>query len=149
MNDQNSKERYADYLTTDYWKAVVLAVKERAGYRCQVCNSQHDLQAHHRCYDHRGKELDFLSDLTCLCRRCHGIFHGTIQTAAPAPNVEPRAHAMVLITEQNYKGLRPTKEPWHWMMANGINPKKAGWSRRAIGFEVPAHWMNHKFYRAC
>ena len=67
---------YQDYLKTDYWKAVAQAVKKRANYRCQICNSQHDLQAHHRCYDHRGKELQHLDDLTCLCRRCHAIFHG-------------------------------------------------------------------------
>ena len=70
---------YQDYLNSDYWKQVSQAVKKRAGYRCQICNSQHDLQAHHRCYDHRGNELQHLDDLTCLCRRCHAIFHGKIQ----------------------------------------------------------------------
>lgn len=74
-------EKYNNYLKTDYWKAVSDAVKKRAGYRCQLCNSQHDLQAHHRCYDHRGRELDYLEDLVCLCRRCHGIFHGTVMPA--------------------------------------------------------------------
>lgn len=69
---------YNDYLKTDYWKAVAQAVKKRAGYRCQICNSQHDLQAHHRCYDNRGNELKHLDDLTCLCRRCHAIFHGQL-----------------------------------------------------------------------
>ena len=76
--------KYQDYLKTDYWKAVALAVKKRAGYRCQVCNSQHDLQAHHRCYDNRGRELQHLDDLVCLCRRCHAIFHGQL----PQPPVE-------------------------------------------------------------
>ena len=76
---------YHDYLKTDYWKAVSQAVKKRAGYRCQICNSQHDLQAHHRCYDHRGNELNHLDDLTCLCRRCHAIFHGQMPQVAPAP----------------------------------------------------------------
>jgi hypothetical protein len=76
--------KYQNYLQTDYWKAVALAVKKRAGYRCQICNSQHDLQAHHRCYDNRGRELEHLDDLTCLCRRCHAIFHGQL----PAVPVE-------------------------------------------------------------
>lgn len=80
--------KYSDYLKTDYWKAVSLAVKKRAGYRCELCNSQHDLQAHHRCYDHRGKELEHLEDLTCLCRRCHAIFHGK-ETAAKEPAPQP------------------------------------------------------------
>lgn len=102
QDDRDSKsvlnamgEKYNDYLKTDYWKAVSDAVKKRADYRCQVCNSQHDLQAHHRTYDHRGRELEYLNDLTCLCRRCHGIFHGTILVASPvaaqlAPQAQPQ-----------------------------------------------------------
>lgn len=82
---KDSKSKYADYLKTDYWKAVVQAVKQRAGYRCQLCNSQHDLQAHHRSYDHRGNELDHLDDLTCLCRRCHAVFHGVVAPIIQAP----------------------------------------------------------------
>lgn len=72
----NANIRYEQYLKTDYWKAVALEVKKRAGFRCQVCNSQLDLVAHHRCYDHRGNELQHLDDLTCLCSRCHSVFHG-------------------------------------------------------------------------
>ena len=74
---------YNDYLNTDYWKAVAGAVKARANWKCQVCNSPLDLNAHHRTYDHRGDELNHLSDLICLCRRCHAVFHG--KDAAPAP----------------------------------------------------------------
>jgi hypothetical protein len=70
---------YQSYLETDYWKAVAGAVKAKAKFRCQVCNSPHDLNAHHRSYDHRGDELNHLDDLICLCRRCHGIFHGKIE----------------------------------------------------------------------
>lgn len=84
--------KYADYLKTDYWKAVSFKVKERAQYRCQLCNSQHDLCAHHRTYEHRGCELDHLNDLVCLCRRCHEIFHGKTDAApkieAPPMNEE-------------------------------------------------------------
>lgn len=77
--------KYHDYLQTDYWKEVSLAVKKRAGWRCQVCNSPHDLDAHHRTYDHRGRELDHLDDLVCLCRRCHAVFHGKVETKVPPP----------------------------------------------------------------
>lgn len=90
---------YQDYLKTDYWKAVAQAVKKRADYRCQICNSQHDLQAHHRCYDHRGKELQHLGDLTCLCRRCHAIFHGKLPHVTPEPKHKkektPKVHDAV------------------------------------------------------
>lgn len=75
----NMSKKYNDYLKTDYWKAVSDAVKRRAGYRCQLCNSQHDLCAHHRTYEHRGSELENLDDLVCLCRRCHEIFHGRVK----------------------------------------------------------------------
>jgi len=70
--------KYDEYLKTDYWSQVTKAVKERAGWKCQVCNSPHDLQAHHRTYEHRGNELRFLDDLIAMCRRCHGVFHGKI-----------------------------------------------------------------------
>lgn len=79
--------KYDEYLKTDYWKAVSDAIKRRAGYRCQLCNSQHDLCAHHRTYDHRGRELDYLDDLVCLCRRCHKIFHGIV----PEPAIPQKA----------------------------------------------------------
>jgi len=85
---KNSHDRYSDYLQTDYWKAVTDAVKKRDGYRCRLCNSQHDLCAHHRDYSHRGKELEFLDDLTTLCRRCHEIFHGH------APDVKQKEKAV-------------------------------------------------------
>lgn len=77
-----SAQRYSEYLKTDYWQAVTTAVKTRAKYRCQICNSPHDLNAHHRSYEHRGNELEHLDDLICLCRRCHETFHGK---AAPQP----------------------------------------------------------------
>jgi len=78
---------YNDYLTTDYWKAVAGAVKARAGWKCQVCNSPLDLNAHHRTYEHQGNELNHLEDLVCLCRRCHATFHGKGDAVAPAAPV--------------------------------------------------------------
>lgn len=82
---------YDNYLKTDYWKSVTHAVKKRADYRCQLCNSQHDLCAHHRDYSHRGNELNYLNDLVCLCRRCHEIFHGKVEVESPhhEPKVKP------------------------------------------------------------
>jgi len=70
-----SQSSYQDYLQTPYWKEVSRAVKKRFDWRCGVCNSPLDLSAHHRTYEHRGKELDHLDDLICLCKRCHRIFH--------------------------------------------------------------------------
>jgi len=99
---------YNDYLLTDYWKAVAQAVKARAGYRCQICNSGLDLQAHHRTYEHRGKELDHLDDLTCLCRRCHGVFHG--KEEAPAPTPAPAIQASAFRKQSHRRPLPPPSQ---------------------------------------
>lgn len=133
-------QKYNDYLKTDYWKAVSDAVKKRASYRCQLCNSQHDLSAHHRTYDHRGSELDFLDDLTALCRRCHDIFHGkAFVSSALVPVV--KTEEVIVITEENYRGLKYNKETWSWMKRTGINPRKSGWNKRAIGQTVPSRFI--------
>lgn len=71
----SSQEKYSVHLNSDYWAKVSATVKARAGGRCQVCNSDQDLHAHHRTYAHRGSEMNHLEDLTCLCNRCHTIFH--------------------------------------------------------------------------
>jgi hypothetical protein len=146
MQNEESKLRYQAYLLSDYWQKVSEAVKAKAGYKCQICNSPHDLQAHHRSYEHRGRELEFIEDLTCLCRRCPGIFHGkTTAETHLAPTLsgppQPEKVEMVWITAQNCKRLKCTKQQWHWMKDNGINPQKKGWAQRAIGWEVPRKWL--------
>ena len=62
------------YLRSAKWKKKREQALERADHRCQVCNSPHELQVHHRTYEHWGNER--LTDLTVLCRSCHCIFHG-------------------------------------------------------------------------
>jgi len=64
---------YRQYLRLNYWKRISLDAKERAGFRCQLCNSESDLETHHRSYERRGREES--SDLTVLCSECHGKFH--------------------------------------------------------------------------
>lgn len=64
---------YSDYLQTDHWKRVRGRALRRAGYKCQLCNSDLMLAVHHRTYKNRGDEHD--SDLIVLCRRCHADFH--------------------------------------------------------------------------
>lgn len=63
---------YQAYLHSRTWQRKAHACKRRAGFRCQVCNSPHRLQAHHRTYARLGAELP--GDLTCLCDACHGLF---------------------------------------------------------------------------
>lgn len=64
---------YSEYLLSWHWFWMRVAAEEKAEGRCQVCNSQINLQVHHRTYARRGREA--LSDLTVLCRECHSLFH--------------------------------------------------------------------------
>lgn len=82
------KMEYARYLQSDRWKELARACKRRAGYRCQLCNSADNLQAHHRTYDRKGKPGE-LNDLTCLCEKCHKKFHMMEQSAVIDIRGEP------------------------------------------------------------
>jgi hypothetical protein len=68
---------YREYLQTARWKELSKTCKERAGNRCQLCNSPHRLQTHHRTYERRGFEND--GDLTVLCDSCHETFHANAE----------------------------------------------------------------------
>ena len=63
---------YRKYLQTDEWKRRAEAAKACAGYRCQVCNGEGPLDAHHRTYERLGHELP--EDITVLCHSCHELF---------------------------------------------------------------------------
>jgi len=64
---------YAAYRRSPEWAKKREAALERADHRCQVCNSPHELEVHHRTYENLCAEKP--SDLTVLCGTCHGIFH--------------------------------------------------------------------------
>lgn len=66
---------YKDFLKTPYWKAISEKVKQRAGFRCSICNGTENLAAHHRTYEHHGAELYHLDDLICICSKCHEKYH--------------------------------------------------------------------------
>lgn len=66
------KEFYYEYLKSPAWKAKASAAKERADYRCEVCNSNRRIEAHHRTYKNLGNEAD--GDITVLCHECHELF---------------------------------------------------------------------------
>jgi hypothetical protein len=75
---ENSKE-YMDWIRSAEFKSLARTVKERAGYRCQVCNSCKSPEAHHRTYDSMKTERE-IDDLVCLCSRCHEWYHKKIKT---------------------------------------------------------------------
>lgn len=68
-----NKEQYKEYIASGEWKRRAEEAKERAGYRCQVCNSDGEIHAHHRTYERLGAELP--EDITVLCSNCHAVFH--------------------------------------------------------------------------
>lgn len=65
---------YDEYILSRQWQALAAETKRLAGNRCQVCNSDGELHAHHRTYERLGHELQ--SDLVALCGNCHALFHG-------------------------------------------------------------------------
>jgi len=66
-------QEYVDYIQSDKWKRKRKIALKRAGYRCQMCNSPHSLQVHHRTYERFGNEN--MTDLTVVCNGCHLLFH--------------------------------------------------------------------------
>lgn len=76
MNNRIMKLRsmpYDEYLKTPEWIAKRDEVLDRDDHRCRVCNSEENLNVHHRTYVRRGNED--LNDLTTLCQPCHEYFH--------------------------------------------------------------------------
>lgn len=64
---------YVQYLLSPEWKARRLVEIERAGHRCELCNSPGPFHVHHRTYERRGDEAP--GDLVVLCPPCHETFH--------------------------------------------------------------------------
>jgi len=73
---KHTKIDYHEYIKSDVWRARAISAKERAEYRCQVCNATGNnstLHAHHRTYERLGMEEP--GDITVLCADCHKVFH--------------------------------------------------------------------------
>jgi len=69
------KQQYDAHINSSYWKTVRKLVIARDGGRCLVCNTDKNLQVHHRSYKNVGNEAENLGDLSTLCECCHGLFH--------------------------------------------------------------------------
>lgn len=85
-----NREEYREvYLRSDHWLETRKGALERAGHRCQVCNTEHQLDVHHRTYERIGYEAAM--DLTVLCRKCHDLFHGSC--SVKSAQKRPRSNA--------------------------------------------------------
>lgn len=72
---------YYDFLETPYWKAIAAYVKQKRGFKCQLCGSGLNLAVHHRTYENHGYEHCYNvmnTDLIVLCKNCHSKFHDII-----------------------------------------------------------------------
>jgi hypothetical protein len=59
------------------YRAWVYNVKERAGFKCKMCNNTKNLHSHHvmPCRTFPQFALD-PSNGICLCDHCHNLIHG-------------------------------------------------------------------------
>lgn len=71
---EHGKEWYSNYLLSDEWKKLREQAVQRAGYKCQMCNSNGELHVHHRTYQNFNKE-SVINDLVVLCATCHEQYH--------------------------------------------------------------------------
>ena len=67
-------QEYRDYLRSPTWWAKAIAAKARANWRCQVCECEGPLEAHHITYARLGHET--AGDILVLCEACHMEIHG-------------------------------------------------------------------------
>ena len=70
---------YEDHIDSPEWRKVRKKVLERDGHRCTVCGKNINLHVHHLSYKHLGYEMEFMDDLTTLCRDCHGDIHDRLK----------------------------------------------------------------------
>lgn len=64
---------YASYLKTEHWIHFRGEVIKHYNGKCAVCNSEKELNVHHRSYKNRGRET--FNDVVLLCRDCHSKIH--------------------------------------------------------------------------
>ncbi len=64
---------YKDYLKTAHWYDTKEAALERAGRKCEICQSESELHVHHLVYENIGCEKK--ADLVVLCETCHTKEH--------------------------------------------------------------------------
>ena len=69
-----ARARHRAYLRSPEWRELRRLALERDGFRYRLCNSRWRLEVHHRRYPPPW-EADQLSNLSTLCRNCHGSFH--------------------------------------------------------------------------
>ena len=72
------KNENKNYIKRDVPEWLIEQVKENANYKCEICESNNDLQVHHiQPYSLHPQLGSDLSELICLCKNCHDKYgHG-------------------------------------------------------------------------
>lgn len=73
-----SSLEYDHFLITPYWKIIAYHVKKSAKFKCVICGSNENLNAHHKDYSIHGYELQNIRELVCLCNSCHSLYHNNL-----------------------------------------------------------------------
>ena len=70
-------QTYCEYMESDHWQGIRLLSLRNAGYKCECCFRDGDLQGHHMRY---GTPLNSCTpqDISILCATCHGEVHKMI-----------------------------------------------------------------------
>lgn len=70
---------YLEQLQTPEWKARAEQVKQRDGYKCQICGKNYILNAHHVLYEPDLLAWEYPDNyLITLCDTCHLYEHSII-----------------------------------------------------------------------
>ena len=98
-----TRDEYKQYLASDHWRRVRLAVLREAGGRCARCGhgARH---VHHLTYERLGAERP--GDAEALCERCHATAHGQGWPPAASEHEETRDGKPYVV-----KVLEPAGEP--------------------------------------
>lgn len=70
---------YQDYLITVHWQKTREQKLKDAGYKCEQCPRDENLEVHHLTYERLGEER--MGDLQALCPICHRKTHGIEPTS--------------------------------------------------------------------
>lgn len=65
------KERYQEYLKTNWWQRIRVERLKIDGYKCTCCGTEKNLQVHHTDYSKGWFHEDPRQDLITLCKKCH------------------------------------------------------------------------------
>lgn len=103
-----ARERYAEYLQSDHWKALRIKALNASGSQCECCLHKHGLEIHHIHY--RNLTDCEVSDLMVLCFRCHEFAHQAFELARKRPMDFSRLQTIQAIQRFVAQGKQPVKQ---------------------------------------